>query len=524
MQRRAAVHHQHVVAGLRRVLVVGTTLLLVTTAAAAAPPDRVMRVDAPADPDVLDPALNYTDLGWSILWATCTPLMRIRTDGSGVVPGGTEAWPVVSPDGRIYNFRIRRNLRFSDGTRVTAASYARGLGRVVAPVSQSPLAGILGDVSTVAARGSTLSVRLKRPAADFVTRMGLPLACPVPAGLPADPAGIDLRVSSGPYSVVSHSSDGVVLRPNPNASGASFSEIDLRIGATVPDAYRDVAAGSADLAWESIGDDPPTARAAVARFGIGRGRLLYPPSPASFYLAFNMQRPLFKGNAALRRAINFALDRQAIVRELSYGLPYGYRRTDQLIPSGVIGYRDSHLYPLGAPDLKEARRLAKGRLHDGRLTLYTFAGDAWQRAAGVIAYDLKQIGLTVDIQSFTSPVLRHLASTPNASYDMVGPMEWIVDYPDPADVLNPLLSRGPTNFSHLDDPKLQHALAVAAGIRGPARYGAYVRLERRLLSTDPPVAPVASGAGLYFVGARVGCVRFRMGAPLVGSFCPRGSS
>ena len=77
----------------------------------------------------------------------------------------------------------------------------------------------------------------------------------------------------------------------------------------------------------------------------------------------NTERPLFKNNPKLRQAVNFALDRTAMLRTF----PAARRgsRTDSYLPPGMPGYVDVHPYPLEHPDLAKAQALAE-RAHEKR--------------------------------------------------------------------------------------------------------------------------------------------------------------
>ena len=102
---------------------------------------------------------------------------------------------------------------------------------------------------------------------------------------------------------------------------------------------------------------------------------------------FNSSRPLFRNNPALRKAVNFALDRKAL-QALSGGAQAG-RLTDQYIPPLVRGFRDGDVYPLerrrsGAGTRARARQPSGrqgGPLHD-RLRSPARPRAARQAAAG----------------------------------------------------------------------------------------------------------------------------------------------
>ena len=83
------------------------------------------------------------------------------------------------------------------------------------------------------------------------------------------------------------------------------------------------------------------------------------------YLAFNHDRPLFKGakGTALAKAINYAIDRTAMLAQGGY---LAGKRTDQILPPGIAGFRDANLYPLKGPDIATAKKwAAKAGITDG---------------------------------------------------------------------------------------------------------------------------------------------------------------
>ena len=249
----------------------------------------------------------------------------------------------------------------------------------------------------------------------------------------------------------------------------------------------------------------------VGRYGLGRQRLFRVPEAITIYVAMNTSRPLFLGNARLRRAVNFALDRAEIVR--ATGNPLGFRRTDQLLSEAMPGWRDADLYPLKGPNLRVARRLARGNLRGGRAVLYTGATAFWMRQAEIIRYNLRQIGLDVDVKPFAQPVLAARAGTPGEPYDLAAGL-WIADFPDPANMILPLLSpenarraSGNLNLSYFDDPFFGPRMAAASRLTGDARFRAFARLEREVLRDAAPVAPLFSASSFVFLSPRVGCFR-----------------
>ena len=60
-------------------------------------------------------------------------------------------------------------------------------------------------------------------------------------------------------------------------------------------------------------------------------------------IVLNSSRPLFRNNPMLRRAVNFAIDRQALVDLIGGGV---VTPTDQYLSPLAAGFRDVRIYPL----------------------------------------------------------------------------------------------------------------------------------------------------------------------------------
>src|SRR4051794_36794987 len=90
-------------------------------------------------PDFLDPALSYSQEGWTAMYATYIPLLTYaRANGAAggeVVPGLAKALPKISADGKTYTLFLRPGLKYSDGTPVRASDFTHSVER---PLELSP--------------------------------------------------------------------------------------------------------------------------------------------------------------------------------------------------------------------------------------------------------------------------------------------------------------------------------------------------------------------------------------------------
>src|SRR5690349_6815612 len=73
-------------------------------------------------PDYLDPALSHSEEGWTAIYDTYIPLLTYKhasgKEGSQVIPGLARSLPKISADGKTYEMRLRKGLRYSDGSPV----------------------------------------------------------------------------------------------------------------------------------------------------------------------------------------------------------------------------------------------------------------------------------------------------------------------------------------------------------------------------------------------------------------------
>jgi len=514
------------------------TALAVTAALAAggtsAPAGGQLRAVSAADVASLDPALVQEPLGWEVMLATCTTLFVDSSAGgtSRLLPEAAAAFPSISKHGLSYVFTIRPGLRFADGAPLTAAAFARAIGRVLDPRMHAPAAAQFASaIASVHARANRLTIRLLHPRGDLIALLTMPWACPVPPGLPIDPTGVDTIPGSGPYTIVEHlPGREIVLRRNTLYRGPRPQRpatIDITIGGTADANVQSIEQGSADLdldlALPSVQAPPPQLLVDLAtRYGVGQRQFFTRPIDATVYLAMNTSRPLLHNNAPLRRAIDYALDRPEIIRQ---GGPLAGRRTDHLLPAATLGVRNAPLYPLGGPDLRTARRLARGHLHGGKAVLYVADAPVALRRAAIIRYDLAQIGLDVEVRSFARAVLLSKVSTRGEPFDLTL-TGWTGFTLDPADFLVRLLNgRAITtndnfNLSYFDVPTVNRQLATSDAVPAPQRYAAFASLETKILRRYAPVAPIMNPLAYILVSSRVRCFSYNaFGGFDLGSAC-----
>jgi len=435
-------------------------------------------------------------------------------EGYRLRPEAAVGSPETSPDGRTYVFRVRQGLRFSDGSRLTAANFKHALDRVLNPAMHSDGAALFSDVKSLSARGRRLTIQLSERSGDLLERLALGYACPVPVDWPTDPAGVPLLVGSGPYYVHDYTPNRqLVLERNPYYFGSRPHRVDRIVttfGGDPESNARAVKEGRADV----LAGVPPfdLVESLARHYGVNRNRLFRVRGTTIYYLALNMSQPLFRRNPALRKAVNFALNRTEIAKA-GPGWPHWHRPTDQIVSHWGPAWVDHPLYPLARPNLRRALRLASGNLRAGRAVLYVSQVPFLVDQANVVIRQLSRIHLSVQMKTLAPQVLDRRVGTPGEPYDMVL-TRYFVHYPDPADVLIRLLSgenarkaAGNTNFAYFDKPKYNRLMAAADRMTGAARSRAFSNLDAKIMRDAAPWAPLYEGSSWVFYSKRVGCLK-----------------
>lgn len=487
--------------------------------------------------DHIDPALAYTPPGWALLDTMCARLMtypdRPPPQAFDVVPEVAVGYPTIADNFKKFTFRLRPGFRFSDGSPVRASAFAHAINRTLAPGVNSPgalftqdivgAAAVLGGrrktAVGVVARGNTLVVRLTRPAPDFVTRTTLPFFCAVPPGLPSHPEGVGAFASAGPYYAVEYRpGERVVLRRNRFYGGTRQRHVDgfdVDLQAPSPtEMIRRIDRGEADWGHTISGVFMDPSLGLIEKHGVNKERFFVKPGLTVRMLAFNSSRPLFRNNPGLRRAMNFALDRQAL--QVTAGGPITSRRTDQYLPFVIPGFRNAAIYPLGQPDVQQARTLARGRLRSAKAIFYAPDFPLPLQTAQLVKQQLAQIGLEIEVR----PVPLHIASAAYVNklaargepWD-IALLLWAPGVADPFAYINLLLEvptvDGPT-VTRFRSREYRREMEHAARLPQSRERGrAYGTLDIRLAREAAPLAAISVLAETTLVSERVGCITLR---------------
>jgi ABC-type transport system substrate-binding protein len=351
-------------------------------------------------------------------------------------------------------------------------------------------------------------ITLKESTPDFPYRTTLSGFCALPERLPPDPEGARAPLpAAGPYYVATWvRGRRIVLQRNQRYGGRRPHHVDSFVVELNVDPRRIVP--RIERGTLDTGDVPAEAHARLGRrYRVNKGQYFARPVGLIYHAVLNSSRTGRFASTRLRRAVNFAVDRAALVRAGArvqgaerFGAHWG-TPTDQWLVPGFPGYQRAAIYPL-RPNLRRARALAKG-FRGRTLRIYVRDDQPFPTWAQIVRSNLRAIGLRAQISSFPPDVaLEKVFGTPGEPWDLALVNAYGPDYPDPASALG-LFEFPPTPAKYLrmfDRAKRQ---------RGAARYRLYGKLDVALSRDVAPTVPFASLNLRTFISRRVGCKVFR---------------
>jgi len=369
-------------------------------------------------PSGIDPHINASsELGIPLMSVYDTLVYR-HPQTRAFEAGLAESWS-VSPDGRVYTFRLKRGVVFHDGQPFNAAAVGVNLDRITSEATASQKArGLLGPSYDGYAiiDDYTIEIRLSapyQPLLNALSQVYLGIASPLALANHADGTYQWNQVGTGPYEMAETiPGERIVLRRNPNYSwGPAFytqnnpspvEEIEFRFftdPATRDDA---LSSGQVGVVGELL---PIDAELLLGNSEVRLYPVTIPGQPLQFI--FNINRyPTDK--TEVRQALIHATNRTAIVDAIFAGqspVAYGpLSSTTESYNPAVEAY-----YPHDTSTALDLLRRAgitdsdnDGRLDDNglplELTLITPPWGLVPETAQAIQGQWRELGITVRIE------------------------------------------------------------------------------------------------------------------------------
>lgn len=410
------------------------------------------------------------------LWQIHDRLVAVDANGK-FTPALAESWE-VSPDNKMWTFRLRPGVKFHDGTPLDATAVKWFFDQVRDPAgthTHSPSYAAIDEIE--APDATTVVFRLKTPwplLLEQISQSSAGIVSPRAYQTHGEDYGVKVAVGSGPYRLVEWiPDDRLVLERNPDyAWGPGFlanqgpgylDRITYKFFPEVATRVAELETGGVDILYGAPAREAQRLRAS--------GKYAFHEKPmfggALAFLGFNLERQPFD-DVRVRQAFNHAIDKARILNVVY--MDFGYEAHGYL-PLTTAGHLPEPEKVAYARNLDRARALMAeagwtpgpdGTLvKDGkklRVSLQSWVEFELGQVAEVIQEQLRALGVEVDVARANIP-----ASIERVQAGEVDLFLGLYGSPD-ANILNFFFhSRNAPfpNMSRVIDPELDRLLDTA---------------------------------------------------------------
>ncbi len=451
-----------------------------------------------SEPAQIDPQ-GAPSSGLSLALPYLFDTLVVRDLDNSLHPLLAESWDVAD-DGKTITFKLKKGLKFHDGTPLNAEAVKFTFERFKETGAASPIYGGVTQIAGIEAVDDlTVRFSFEQPAANFWSTISMPYAgiiSPASAQKVAA-AGEGHLVGSGPFMLGEWlPGQSITLLRNPDyAWGPPLVEnrgapyLDAFVFKVIPDASTQLAALQAGEVDVLFVNQPAHKETLEKNASV---QLEDAVLNSLIYLGFNCQKPPFD-DVQVRQALSHAVNKAEIL-ELALGglgqvafapLPPTLPGFDPALQDHELGYDPQKAQELlvaaGFQQKDDGVWERDGQTLKGVLLTSNRAPN--EAIATVLQSQLKAIGVSVEIQQLDSKAV--MDATAAGQFDL---LLWRYDWNDP-DALNIYLATnriGRTNRVGYSNPAVDALLEQGAHeMDQAARHELYVEAQKLILNDAP---------------------------------------
>lgn len=441
-----------------------------------------------------------------------------------VMPGVATDW-TTSDDGLVYTFNLREGMKWSNGDPVTAHDFVFACTSLLSPELGSEYAyfgyvlkngeayntgkASREDVGVKALSDYVFEVTLEAPASYAVSMFAYPVLAPVNERAYTEfgssyGTDADKLVTNGAFTMTSWEHDSkIILTKNPDFYRADEVEIEELTMVMLNDTNTDLnafKAGEVDMVNNLRGEQADMMAAEgypVQHYDDG----------SCFYLTFNMKEGEILANKNLRKALTYALDKQAYVDVV---MGNSSKAATSFTPAALNGYKDKFVNEVGelqpVLDVEKAQEYYAKALEElgidsVSLSMICDDTDAAMDTAAFVQEQFKQ-NLGLDLQIESMPFKSRLERMTNKDFDIVF-AGWSPDYNDPMTFLDMFETGGGNNHSSYSNTEYDALLESVRNELDPKTRFNYLKEVEALLLEDQPIGPVYWRNRDYIVSGKI---------------------
>ena len=425
------------------------------------------------DPHTLDPAISGDATSHQYVTQIYSGLVRLD-DNLEPVPDIAEKWK-VSDDGMTYTFFLRKDVKFHDGTPVTASDFKYSWERACNPATGSSTAEtFLGDIigvketlagddpeisGVVVIDDYTLEVNIDAPRSYFLFKLTYPTS------FVTDRQNVESGKNwwhnpngTGPFKLEEWTKgDRLILGWNDQYYGnkAKLSKIFFNLWGGVPIVMYET--GEIDVT--SV---PVSYKDKVTDISDPfHNELNIFPEFSFYFIGFNSEKPPFD-DYYVRAAFSMAVDKKKITSLIFRGM---VEPADGILPVGMPGFNEDLVGLEYNPD--KAREMLKNSSYGSAdnlppisLTTAGWGGIISQELEAIIDQWRQTLGIDVKVRQLEPErYIYNLAEVKDELFDI----GWVADYPHPQGFLPVLFETGvENNYGGYNDPDVDTLLKEAS--------------------------------------------------------------
>ena len=345
-----------------------------------------------------DPCYYDTIGDWQAVDCICRGLTFISFETSTVQPDLAESWD-ISADGTTYTFKLRQGVKFHDGTTLTSADVVASLNRQFDANDPTLPTGAVRQLDAMNAKVSAVD--------DYTVRLVIPKPDGTTLGQLSDIGGRIISsaalkkygknigkhlVGTGPFKFVSATSGQSVVMEAFDGYRLGRPPIDKLVLQQVEDPSTIISS----LISGDISATQFTPYSAAKQLKASGVTVYDTPYGFDAIMMLDARKPAL-AELEVRQAINYAIDRETIVKEAFYG--YGAVPDGYAIPPAQPCH-DKSLADLSTYDPEKARKLLASAGATGRTVHVIAESGGWHPAAlQIVQQNLTDVGFKVVTQT-----------------------------------------------------------------------------------------------------------------------------
>ena len=388
-----------------------------------------------AAPDTLDPGETYYGYQWDFIRLYGRSLVMFKAApgkaSAELIPDLAETLGVPSDGGKTWTYKLRKGVKFEDGTPIKSADvkYAvlRSTDKVTFPAGPAYFEAMLAmpkgykgpykskgmntDSAITTPDDSTIVFHLTAPFAGFDYLAQLTQTIPVPEAKDTGAKYKEHVVSSGPYMFATYAADkSYTLKRNLNWDPATDPNrkalpdgYDVQLNVNAEDIDNRLISGDLDVAIAGTGLTTASQSKVLSDPAL-KARTDNPVISRLWYTSINPTvKPL--DNIECRKAIMYAMDRTSY--QTAYGGAFsGGEIATTILPPTIPGYQKFDLFPAGADnkgDVTKAKEaLAKCGQPNGFATNIAYRNERPKEKATAEAFQqaLEKVGIKLTLKGY----------------------------------------------------------------------------------------------------------------------------